>query len=116
MLHRRFCPVMRNISIGVYHEDTKTRRSRRARRHLGRDNGKHVRGLIIIAIVIAGSVGRVEAETPVTFSKNIAPIVFAKCGMCHHPEGAAPFSLLSYSTARAHATQIASATKRRFMP
>jgi hypothetical protein len=26
------------------------------------------------------------AGAPVTFSKDTAPIVFAKCGACHHPD------------------------------
>jgi tetratricopeptide (TPR) repeat protein len=55
-------------------------------------------------------------ERPVTFSKDIAPILFAKCSACHHPEGAAPFSVLTFAAARPFATQIAAATARGFMP
>jgi tetratricopeptide (TPR) repeat protein len=36
--------------------------------------------------------------------------------MCHHPGGPAPFSLLTYPSARQRATQIAAVTKSRFMP
>ena len=35
------------------------------------------------------------AEAPVTWSRQIAPIVYRNCAMCHHPGGAGPFSLLS---------------------
>lgn len=52
----------------------------------------------------------------VTFSKDVAPIVFSKCAQCHHPEGSAPFSLLTYRDARSHATQIALLAKNRVMP
>jgi tetratricopeptide (TPR) repeat protein len=52
----------------------------------------------------------------VTFNKDIAPIVFSRCSQCHHPEGSAPFSLLSYQAARQHATQMALVTKDRLMP
>ena len=52
----------------------------------------------------------------VTFSKDVAPLLFDRCGMCHHPEGSAPFSLLTYRTARQHATQMALVTKSRLMP
>lgn len=39
----------------------------------------------------------IHAADPVpTFSKDIAPIVFAKCSGCHRPGQGAPFSLLSY--------------------
>jgi tetratricopeptide (TPR) repeat protein len=52
----------------------------------------------------------------VTFSKDVAPIAFRKCAQCHHPGGSAPFSLLTYSSARSHATQMALLTKSRAMP
>jgi tetratricopeptide (TPR) repeat protein len=61
------------------------------------------------------SAGQASAQT-VTFAKDVAPIVYAKCGVCHRQGGSAPFSLLTYSTARAHATQIAAATKSGIMP
>ena len=52
----------------------------------------------------------------VTFSKDIAPILFDRCAQCHHPGGPAPFSVLAYATVRQRATQIAAVTARRFMP
>src|ERR1700737_2529301 len=52
----------------------------------------------------------------VTFDKDIAPLLFSRCGGCHHPEGSAPFSLLTYRAARQHATQMALVTKSRLMP
>ena len=51
-----------------------------------------------------------------TFSKDVAPVVFAKCVQCHHTDGSAPFSLLTYQLARSHATQIALVTRNRIMP
>jgi tetratricopeptide (TPR) repeat protein len=58
----------------------------------------------------------VPAFAQVTFSRDVAPVVFAKCARCHHPDGSGPFSLLSYASARAHATQMALMTKTRTMP
>ena len=58
---------------------------------------------------------RLAAED-VTFSKDIAPILFQYCAPCHRPGEAAPFSLLSYDDARKHARQIAIVTERRYMP
>ncbi len=52
----------------------------------------------------------------VTFSKDIAPLVFSRCGQCHHSNGSGPFSLLTYTAARQHATQMALATHSRLMP
>jgi tetratricopeptide (TPR) repeat protein len=56
------------------------------------------------------------AQDPVTFSERVAPILFARCAACHHPQGPAPFSLLTYSSARQHARQIAELTAARLMP
>ena len=57
-----------------------------------------------------------QAFGQVTFAKDVAPIVFAKCSQCHRPAGSAPFSLLTYSDARSHATQIAIVVRNRVMP
>src|SRR5204863_4149940 len=53
--------------------------------------------------------------TNVTFAKNVAPVVFERCVICHHDGGPAPFSLASYAAVRQHAKQIAAVTKSRFM-
>ena len=66
--------------------------------------------LASLALLPASAFGQV------TFSRDVAPIVFAKCAQCHHPGGSAPFSLLTYPEARSHATQIALVTKNRVMP
>jgi Flp pilus assembly protein TadD len=51
-----------------------------------------------------------------TFNRDIAPIVYKNCAPCHRPGESAPFSLLSYSDVKRHASQIADVTERRFMP
>jgi Flp pilus assembly protein TadD/mono/diheme cytochrome c family protein len=56
------------------------------------------------------------AEGPVTWSRQIAPIVYRNCAACHHPGGAGPFSLLSWADARRHAPQILDVTQSRYMP
>jgi Flp pilus assembly protein TadD len=53
---------------------------------------------------------------PVTYSKEVAPLLSDRCGMCHHPGGSAPFSLLTFADAKRHAGQIATVTANRFMP
>jgi tetratricopeptide (TPR) repeat protein len=68
------------------------------------------RVLACLALLPASAFGQV------TFSKDVAPVVFAKCAQCHHPDGSAPFSLLTYREARSHATQIALAARNRVMP
>ncbi len=66
--------------------------------------------LPILALLPASAFGQV------TFSKEVAPVVFSKCVQCHHPGGSAPFSLLTYTEARTHATQMAIVARNRVMP
>ena len=53
---------------------------------------------------------------PVTFSRDIAPLVFEHCAECHRPQGAGPFPLLTYDDVRRRANQIATVTGSGFMP
>jgi Flp pilus assembly protein TadD len=74
---------------------------------------------LVLAASIVASAPEAPEGTPqgaVTFSRDIAPILFTRCGVCHNPGGPAPFSVLTYSSAKQRASVIASATKRRFMP
>ena len=60
---------------------------------------------------------RLHAQpSAVTFTKDVAPIVFNACAPCHRPEGGAPFSLLTYEDARSHAAEIVAVTRARVMP
>src|SRR6266851_9957935 len=57
------------------------------------------------------------AQAPrLTFTKDIAPIVWARCATCHRPGEIGPFNLITYDDVRRHATQIAAVTARRVMP
>src|SRR5262249_48781077 len=72
--------------------------------------------LVCVGACCIAHLAAAQAPAPVTFSRDIAPIIFGKCGICHHPDGPAPFSLLTYASAKQHATQIAAATRSRLMP
>jgi mono/diheme cytochrome c family protein len=54
--------------------------------------------------------------TPVTYHRDIAPILQANCQECHRPGGIGPFSLLTYADAREHAAAIRAMTAARIMP
>jgi Flp pilus assembly protein TadD len=56
------------------------------------------------------------SEAPVTFNRQIAPILYKNCTVCHHPGGAGPFSLLTYEDARRRGPQLVQATASRYMP
>jgi hypothetical protein len=52
----------------------------------------------------------------VTFTREIAPILFNNCASCHRPGEAAPFALLNYTDAKKRGTLIATVTASRYMP
>jgi Tfp pilus assembly protein PilF len=52
----------------------------------------------------------------VTFTRDVAPIVFANCSTCHRPGGSASFNLLTYADVRRRAQAIATAARTRYMP
>ena len=56
------------------------------------------------------------AESRVTFSHQIAPILYKNCATCHHPGGSGPFSLLSYADAARWGKLIEKVTQSRYMP
>ena len=68
-----------------------------------------------LVAVVALVPSSVSAEPP-TYAKDIAPLVNDRCGMCHHPGGSAPFSLLTYDEVKRRASLVAAVTARRYMP
>jgi mono/diheme cytochrome c family protein len=72
--------------------------------------------LVGIAILVGTGRSAVQARDAVTFSEDVAPIVFAKCASCHRPGEAAPFSLLTYDDVKRRGTLIAQAVTSRAMP
>jgi Tfp pilus assembly protein PilF/mono/diheme cytochrome c family protein len=57
-----------------------------------------------------------ESQKQLTFTRDIAPILFHSCASCHRPGEAGPFPLLTYADAKTHAHQIAGVTQKRIMP
>lgn len=58
----------------------------------------------------------VQAQTPVTFTKDVAPILQQKCQACHRPGSIAPISLMTYEDVTRRATMIRSRVQARTMP
>jgi len=52
----------------------------------------------------------------VTFTQDVAPIIFNHCTQCHRPGEAAPFTLMTYSDVVKHGKLIAAVTAARIMP
>ncbi len=72
-------------------------------------------GAGLTAGTVSSSSGLARDAVP-TFSADVAPLVYRKCGPCHHPGGAGPFSLLDYDDVFEHARDIRKLTGNRFMP
>lgn len=68
-----------------------------------------------VAQAAAAAWGHDVVTTPITFSREISRIIYAKCAACHRPEGSA-FSLLTYKEARPWAVAIKEEVLRRNMP
>ncbi len=52
----------------------------------------------------------------VTWSEQIAPIIYGNCSQCHHAGQVTPFTLMSYEDVAKHGPTVASVTQSRFMP
>ena len=74
------------------------------------------RGATIFALGLLAGCGGSAPPGPVTFSADIAPIIFRECAGCHHETGSAPFGLVDYDEVRGRARQIAEVTRSRSMP
>lgn len=71
--------------------------------------------LVAVATIAVLSTAAV-AQDHVTFTKDVAPILQAKCETCHHPGTVAPMSLLTYQQARPWAKSIKAKVAAREMP
>src|SRR5262245_43596059 len=76
---------------------------------------------MILACAIALGVATATAVAPpqtkaITFSENIAPIIYENCVTCHRSGEAAPFSLISYDDVKKRGALIATVTRKRYMP
>lgn len=70
--------------------------------------------LFVCAFLLAASA--VYAAEPITFTKDIAPILYNSCVNCHRPGEVAPMSLLSYEDVRPWAKSIQRKVASREMP
>src|SRR6186713_1523048 len=69
------------------------------------------------ALLCGTSSASAAAQSPAaTFTKDVAPILFANCAACHRSGEVAPFSLLTYNDAKRRASQLADVTESKFMP
>jgi hypothetical protein len=77
-------------------------------------------GLVALGAVLAAAPAVRAADAlsapPVTFSKDVAPILQDKCQACHQPNSIAPMSLITYEETRPWARSIKNRVETRQMP
>src|SRR5260370_7443107 len=71
---------------------------------------------VIVGLLFACASTAATNPSPVTFTKDVAPVLEKNCQGCHRPGEAAPFSLLTYEQARPWAKAIKDAVLEKKMP
>jgi len=72
--------------------------------------------MAILGVVALPAAAQTPAKTPVTFAKDIAPILQRSCQHCHRPDSVAPMSLITYEEARPYARAMKQRTALRSKP
>jgi hypothetical protein len=72
-------------------------------------------GALAVVLALPGAAAAQQAKQ-VTFSKDVAPILQAKCQSCHEPGSIGPMSLVTYQDARPWARSIKQRVESRQMP
>src|SRR6266850_4790668 len=71
---------------------------------------------VIVGLLFAFASTAATNPSPVTFTKDVAPVLQANCQGCHRPGESAPFSLLTYQQARPWAKSMKEAVLLKKMP
>jgi len=73
-----------------------------------------MRTLALLLVLLAAQ--DTKSASSVTFTKDIAPIVFRNCASCHRAGEVAPFPLVAYGEVKKRAKQLVTAVESRQMP
>src|SRR5713226_7073864 len=92
--------------------------SSRSRWYHGRMAVPYLAGMGVAAWFLVSGVAFAanEAAAPVTFTKDVAPILRQNCQNCHSPGEMAPMPLITYQQVRPWARSIRNKVTRREMP
>jgi hypothetical protein len=71
---------------------------------------------LVLASLLGAGIAAADLSSPVTFTRDVLPILQKNCQTCHRPGQVAPMSLVSYQDARPWARAIKNAVTRRTMP
>ncbi len=79
-------------------------------------SARAVRTLGLLVGIAWSSAGNAPGAGPPTYTRDVAPILRARCGECHRAGQVAPFTLDNFEQARKRAADIASVVEERSMP
>jgi len=72
--------------------------------------------VVVLVTGISAVAGNTSSTSPVTFNKDVLPILQKNCQSCHRPGEVAPMSLLTYDSTRPWAKAIKTAVLSKKMP
>jgi mono/diheme cytochrome c family protein len=72
--------------------------------------------LVLFLLLGTSMAGVAQEQSSLTFSEDIAPILYENCATCHQPNSIGPMSLLSYDDVRPYASRIKRKVEARAMP
>jgi mono/diheme cytochrome c family protein len=80
--------------------------------------GKLIRAVVVLLGVcnVGTALGEDANQRPVTFTRDVAPIIFNNCTSCHRSGEVAPFALMTYADVSRHSHEIADLTRDHQMP
>src|SRR4051812_2979856 len=71
---------------------------------------------LICCGLLFGLAAHLVAAPHITYSENIAPLIYQRCGSCHRPGESAPFPLTNFQEVSRRGKLIAAVTQKRYMP
>src|SRR5689334_10217726 len=75
-----------------------------------------LRASLVVSSLVLGGAAAAAADGAPTFTKDVAPILYAKCVSCHRAGEVAPMSLITYNEVRPWAKAIRGKVQSREMP
>ena len=71
---------------------------------------------LVVCVAVAQTARAADTSSAPTFSKDVAPILYSNCVVCHRPGEVAPMSLITYQNVRPWARAIKNKITAREMP
>jgi hypothetical protein len=76
----------------------------------------NTQSIAFLFVVIAGVSSKAAEPLPVTFARDIAPVIHEKCTICHREGQPGPFELVTYDDVRERAETIQAVVHDQYMP